>query len=219
MKEIRSVPLRYALAVGSFLLILGISFGLEKVSPFRIDLTALIIIAMITSAWYLGLGPGLLLAIILELTLDYFSRPPFAFKSAVIVFNRMVLSTSVVWFASSRRTAQQRLQQQSESLRVTLASIGDAVNATNNNGLITFVNPVAEKITGWTMAEAVDKPIDEVMNIVNEESRQRVESPFATIKREGHVVGLANHTILITKQGREVPIEDSGAPITDPNFL
>ncbi|HXD32700.1 MAG TPA: ATP-binding protein [Pyrinomonadaceae bacterium] len=216
MKEIRSAPLRYLLALGSFILILAASIGLEKISPFRIDLTAMIIIAMIASAWYLGLGPGLLLAIILELTLDYFTRPSLNFRSGVIIFNRMVLFTSVVWFASSRRTAQQRLQQQTESLRVTLASIGDAVIATNIDGLITFVNPVAEQITGWTTAEAATKPIHEVFKIINEESRARVNNPFETIKEKGQIVGLANHTVLITRDGREVPIEDSGAPIKDP---
>lgn len=216
MREIQSAPLRYLLALGSFVLILAASYGLEKISPFRVDLTAMIIIAMIASAWYLGLGPGLLLAIILELTLDYFARPSFTLRSGIIIFNRMVLFTSVVWFASSRRTAQQRLQQQTESLRVTLASIGDAVIATNNDGLITFINPVAEQITGWTTAEAAKKPIHEVFNIINEQSRARVTNPFETIKEKGTIVGLANHTVLITRDGREVPIEDSGAPIRNP---
>jgi len=216
MREIRSAPIRYLLALGSFVLILGVSFGVERVSPIRVDLTAMIIIAMIASAWYLGLGPGLLLAVILELTLDYFTRPSLNFRSGIIIFNRMVLFTSVVWFASSRRTAQKRLQEQTESLRVTLASIGDAVITTNNEGLITFVNPVAEQITGWTTAAAVNKPIHEVFNIINEQSRARVTSPFETIKTKGQIVGLANHTILITRDGKEVPIEESGAPIKDP---
>lgn len=217
MREIRSGPLRYLLALGSFVLIIAASVGLEKISPFRIDLTAMIIIAMIASAWYLGLGPGLLLAILLELTLDYFTHPTWTFRSGIIIFNRMVLFTSVVWFASSRRTAQQRLLEQTESLRVTLASIGDAVIATNNDGVITFVNPVAEQITGWSTAQASGKPIHEVFNIINEENRARVSSPFETIKDKGQIVGLANHTVLITKDGKEVPIEDSGAPIKDPN--
>src|SRR6185436_17539740 len=127
MREIRSPLVRYLLALGSFVLILGVSFGVERISPIRVDLTAMIIIAMIASAWYLGLGPGLLLAILLELTLDYFTHPTWTFRSGIIIFNRMVLFTSVVWFASSRRTAQRRLLEQTESLRVTLASIGDAV--------------------------------------------------------------------------------------------
>ncbi len=119
-REIRSAPVRYGLAIASFALILGTSILIERISPFRIDLTSLIIIAMIASAWYLGFGPGMVLAVILELTLDYFSRPPFAFKSAVIIFNRMVLFTSVVWFASWRRSAEARLREQSHLLQVAL---------------------------------------------------------------------------------------------------
>lgn len=121
-REIRSAPLRYGLALASFALILGVSSGLQRILPFRIDLTSMIIIAMIASAWYLGLGPGLVLAIILELTLDYFSPPSFTFRSVVIIFNRMVLFSSVVWFASWRRTAEKRLREQSEQLQAALAS-------------------------------------------------------------------------------------------------
>lgn len=115
-REIGSAPLRYGLAIASFALILLASFGLERVLPFRIDLTSMIIIAMIASAWFLGFGPGMVLAVILELTLDYFSRPPVAFKSAVVIFNRMVLFSSVVWFASSRRNAEKKLREQSTLL-------------------------------------------------------------------------------------------------------
>jgi len=118
--EIRSAPLRYTLALASFGLILLLTFALQWVLPFKIDLTSLIIIAMIASAWFLGLGPGLLFAVILELTLDYFSRPPMAFKSAVIIFNRLVLFSSVVWFASSRRKAEQHLREQRELIQQAL---------------------------------------------------------------------------------------------------
>ena len=121
-REIRSAPLRYGLALASFALILAASSGLQRILPFRVDLTSMIIIAMIASAWYLGLGPGLLLAVILELTLDYFSPPSFTFRSVVIIFNRMVLFSSVVWFASSRRTAEKKLREQSEQLQAALAS-------------------------------------------------------------------------------------------------
>ena len=121
-REIRSAPLRYGLALASFALLLGISFFLPRILPFRIDLTGLIIIAMIASAWFLGLGPGLMIAVLFEVTLDYFARPPFAFKSAVIIFNRMLLFSSVVWFASWRRKAEKKLREQSELLQSTLAS-------------------------------------------------------------------------------------------------
>jgi PAS domain S-box-containing protein len=211
----RSALLRYGLAFGSFALILLVSFGMERILPFRFDLTSMIILAMIASAWYLGLGPGLLLAVILELTLDYFTRPALDLRSASIIFNRMVLFTSVVWFASSRREAERRLREQREWLHVSLSSIGDAVIATDVEGRVNFINPAAEALTGWPMTEALDKPLDGLFQIINEETREPVESPFSVIKREGNIVGLANHTILVTRDGRELPIEDSGSPIRD----
>jgi signal transduction histidine kinase len=119
-RTIRSAIIRYGLALASLVLILAVSNVLQRILPFRVDLTSLIIIAMIASAWYLGLGPGLMLAIILEIILDYFTRPPIAFRTAVVVFNRMVLFTSVVWFASSRRKAEKHLQAQQELLAQSL---------------------------------------------------------------------------------------------------
>jgi len=100
-------------------------------------------------------------------------------------------------------------------LATTLQSIGDAVIATDTAGLVTFMNGVAERLTGWTEAEARGQPLSGVFRIISEQSRQVVESPVTKVLREGRVVGLANHTLLITKQGAEVPIDDSGAPIRD----
>src|SRR5205085_8701580 len=78
---------------------------------------------------------------------------------------------------------------------------------------ISFMNPVATELTGWQPQEAAGQPLDRVFHIVNEESRQAVESPVTKVLREGVIVGLANHTVLLTKGGREIPIDDSGAPI------
>ncbi len=97
----------------------------------------------------------------------------------------------------------------------TLSSIGDAVIATDPTGRITFMNSVAEEMTGWTLEEASLMPVTEIFNIINEHTRKEVESPVAKVLREGMVVGLANHTILVRKDGTEVPIDDSGAPIKD----
>ena len=97
----------------------------------------------------------------------------------------------------------------------TLASIGDAVIATDADGRITFMNPVAEALTGWTIQDASLKAVTEVFKIVNEYTREEVESPVARVLREGMIVGLANHTILVRKDGAEIPIDDSGAPIRD----
>src|SRR4051812_29895999 len=93
------------------------------------------------------------------------------------------------------------LQQSEESLSATLYSIGDAVMATDQEGLVTRMNPVAERLTGWSQEEARGRPITEVFNIVNEETRQTVESPVVRVLREGLVVGLANHTALIARDG------------------
>jgi PAS domain S-box-containing protein len=98
-------------------------------------------------------------------------------------------------------------------LQVTLSSIGDAVITTDGHAAITFMNPVAESLTGWSQDEAAGKGLEQVFRIVNEETRKTVESPTTRALREGVVVGLANHTLLIAKDGSERPIDDSAAPI------
>ncbi len=102
---------------------------------------------------------------------------------------------------------------QQEQLRITLASIGDAVIATDAQGNITFINPVAQSLTGWTDSETVGQPLGNIFRIVNEATRETVESPVDKVMREGKIVGLANHTLLLARDGREIPIDDSGAPI------
>ena len=106
-------------------------------------------------------------------------------------------------------------QEQRLWLNTTLTSIGDAVIVTDAQGRINLVNAVAESVTGWKMADAIGRPLPEVFQIFNEETRTEVENPVTKVLRAGQVVGLANHTILIAKDGREVPIDDSGAPIRD----
>ena len=107
------------------------------------------------------------------------------------------------------------LADQRERLRVTLNSIGDAVITTDHNGMVTYLNPVAENLTGWQNSEAAGKPLPEIFRIVNEQSRQTAENPAFRALKEGHVVGLANHTVLIARDGRELSIDDSAAPIRD----
>jgi len=117
----------------------------------------------------------------------------------------------------SRDAAALEAHRQKDLLQVTLASIGDAVMVTDTQGRITFLNDVAEKLTGWDSHNAVGQPCEEVFNIINEESRKTVESPVDRVLAEGIIVGLANHTVLIRKDGNELPIDDSGAPIRDPD--
>jgi PAS domain S-box-containing protein len=114
------------------------------------------------------------------------------------------------------RSRGRELQQQKDLLSVTLASIGDCVMVTDNVGRINFMNPVAEQVTGWTLEEARGRPTAEVFRILNEQSREPVDNPVEKVMKHGVIVGLANHTLLIRKDGSEVPIDDSGAPIRDP---
>lgn len=114
-----------------------------------------------------------------------------------------------------RAQADEALHEQREWFRVTLSSIGDAVVTTDTEGRVTFLNPVAQSLTGWSQEEAQGLPLDAIFKIVNEETRRTVENPAARALREGLVVGLANHTLLIAKDGTERPIDDSAAPIRD----
>jgi PAS domain S-box-containing protein len=97
----------------------------------------------------------------------------------------------------------------------TLQSIGDAVIATDPEGRISFMNTVAERLTGWPEHDALGRPMDDVFRIFAEATGKAVESPVAKVLREGTVVGLSNHTVLRARDGREIPIDDSGAPIRD----
>jgi PAS domain S-box-containing protein len=115
--------------------------------------------------------------------------------------------------ALERKSAE--LFEQRESFRVTLSSIGDGVITTDTEGRITFLNPVAEAMTGWKLSEAAGQPVDTVFNIVHEQARTPAPNPVTRVLREGVVVGLANHTALIARDGTETAIADSAAPIRD----
>jgi PAS domain S-box-containing protein len=117
--------------------------------------------------------------------------------------------------AAERLAGARQLRESEERLRTTLRSIGDAVIATDRRGRVIFLNAVAQGLTGWSESEAIGQPLEVVFRIVNEETRTTVESPVEKVLREGQIVGLANHTVLIARDGREWPIDDSGAPIRD----
>jgi diguanylate cyclase (GGDEF)-like protein/PAS domain S-box-containing protein len=114
---------------------------------------------------------------------------------------------------TERRQMLDELAKQHELLRVTLHSIGDAVITTDADGAVTWLNPVAERMTGWLAQDAQGKPLHQVFHIVNEATRAPTENPVATCLQQGKVVGLANHTMLISRDGQEFSIEDSAAPI------
>ncbi|MGZ8270144.1 MAG: PAS domain S-box protein, partial [Methylophilus sp.] len=105
------------------------------------------------------------------------------------------------------------LQDSEERLAVTLNSIGDAVIATDTETRITCLNPVAEKLTGWTLAEALGRPVSEIFHIINKETRLPSTIPVIAALAHGTIQGLANHTVLIARDGSKCDIADSCAPI------
>jgi PAS domain S-box-containing protein len=177
-------------------------------------------LAVVLAALYGGTRPGLV-ALFCSLLLNtvllpprftiYFTSPEQAFQ--VAVFGIVGTVFAVVIGVSGQ--LQRKLDLERQRLAVTLGSIGDAVIATDSQGLITFMNPVAEAATGWKLGDARGLKLQQVFRIVNEGTRAAVSNPVDRVLASGQVVGLANHTLLIRKDGTEIPIDDSAAPIKD----
>jgi PAS domain S-box-containing protein len=134
-------------------------------------------------------------------------------RSSIAVSTLAIVLMLLLAYVVKRDSAKLRFSE--ERLSTTLRSIGDAVIATDEQGLVTMINPIGEELTGWRSGQALGKPLDEIFRIVNEDTRMAVESPVAKVLREGGIVGLANHTVLIRRTGNETAIEDSAAPIKD----
>ena len=114
---------------------------------------------------------------------------------------------------TERKRVEEALFAEKERVEITLQSIGDAVITTDIHARVEYLNPVAENLTGWKVEEAVGQPLENVFQIIEEGSRQPAINPVERCLREGKVVGLANHSILISRDGREFAIDDSAAPI------
>jgi PAS domain S-box-containing protein len=129
-------------------------------------------------------------------------------------FEERELRTTIE-MALYKHQADRKVREQREWFRVTLASIGDAVVTCDTESRITFLNPVAESVTGWKTTEVLGQPIQGVFRLINEQTHEPCDNLVARVLREGRPVALANHTALVNKDGREIPIEDSAAPILD----
>ena len=193
--------------------------------------------AIVVTAWYGRRGPALLAIVLSTLTANWFfveprhsfwlSRPSEVVALAAFVIVDLILVGAVELMHGARerlaRELGQRLKTEAqlaaekELLTTTLTSIGDAVIVTDEKGAVTFLNAEAERLTGWRNDDAAGKPLVEVFQIVNEQTRLPVENPVENVLRLGTVTGLANHTVLIAKDGRETPIDDSAAPIRHDN--
>ncbi len=132
-----------------------------------------------------------------------------------------VLLISLFWLSLAffynyrQKSLFKNLWESQEEFKTTLYSIGDAVITTSTDGRVKYLNQIAESLTGWKESQAKGKPLAKVFNIVDDISRQKIENPVKKVLESGLIVGLSNHTILISRDGKEIPIADSGAPIKD----
>jgi PAS domain S-box-containing protein len=193
--------------------------------------------AIVVASWYGGLWPGVLAIVLSCISAKWFFISPihslhlsledtgawigiltFAVIGLILAGFSEALHRSrsrAQVLAEQRASAFQAAAEQRELLSVTLASIGDAVIATDDQGRISFLNSVAESLIGTTAQDATGRALRDVFHIINERTRAPVDDPCARVLQTGRVVGLANHTVLISKDGRERPIDDSAAPIKD----
>jgi PAS domain S-box-containing protein len=215
-----STPTTYALAIVALGAAVLIRYLLD---PWMGDALPLVTLfaAVAAAVWIGGYRPAMLVAILGYLACDYLFIVPrghlvFSDVGRVVGVTAYLVTVSlIIGFGEAARTAQRRANERHEVLQVTLRSIGDAVITTDTDGRITYLNAVAESLTGWTLAEARTLPLDAVFRIVNEDTRRRVDNPATKALQQGVIVGPANHTVLIQKDGRECPIDDSAAPIID----
>lgn len=118
-----------------------------------------------------------------------------------------------------QRQAEAALREREEDIRITLDSIGDAVVATDTGGCVVRMNPVAQKLTGWPLEEARGQSLTTVLNLINARTREPVENPVAKVLASGRMSGLANHTVLVARDGTEYQVADSASPIRDANGM
>jgi PAS domain S-box-containing protein len=177
--------------------------------------------AIVATAWFGRLGPSLFAVVLSCFVAEWFFIPPrHSFKPSyaevsdwinLAVF--LLIGFILAAIGQSLNRARESAIARREWLRVALNSIGDAVIATDAQSLVLLMNPVAEDLTGWTTAEAKGRRLQEVFCIINEHTRLPVEDPCGKVLATGRIVGLANHTVLISRNGTERPIDDSAAPI------
>jgi PAS domain S-box-containing protein len=177
--------------------------------------------AVAAAVWLGGYRPAILVVILGYVACAYWFIEPRGtlvlndFGTVIGLLAYVFTCSIIIGFGEVTRLSQHRASERRELLRVTLRSIGDAVITTDVEGRVTYMNAVAESLTGWTQPDAMGQPLDTVFRIVNQTTRQPVESPAKQALRRGVVIGLANHTVLLQRNGGECPIDDSAAPISD----
>ncbi len=214
MPKMTHWPLRYGVAVAA--VIAGIAFLL--IPQIGRGLGSILFLAVLISAWYGGVGPGLLATALITfvaiIVLAYFEPEfaPWRVVSIVLFVGGGVLITLLV---EALHAARRRVEAGHQWLTAALTSIGDAVIATDTKGCVNFLNPVAQALTGWDSEEALGQSLSKVFRVVAEGTGEPVEDPVTRVLRDDDVVGLANHSVLIARDGTQRPIDDSAAPIKE----
>ncbi len=206
--------LRYGVAV----LAVVASIAIMAIPVIGKGLGSILFLAVLVSTWYGGLGPGLSATALITgvAVLDLLVVQPRIEPSRLVgIVLFPVGGVLITLLVEALHSARRRAEASQQWLTAVLTSIGDAVIATDAQGIVTFLNPVAESLTGWTSPQAAARSLPDVFQIVNEETHLPVENPVDRVLREKAVIGLANHTILIDRNGLERPIDDSGAPIKE----
>jgi len=211
-----------AYALGFFALILAVLLR-WALDPLMGDSLPLVTLfgAVAAGVWLAGYRLAIPIALLGYFACHYlFIAPRYHFDLTVManvvgLVAYLFTCSLIVVVGEAARIAESRAHERRELFRVTLRSVGDAVITTDTQGNVTYLNEVAERLTGWERNEALGQPLGRVFNIVNEVTLRPVESPVDRALREGVIVGLANHTVLIKKDGSKCPIDDSAAPIRD----
>ena len=207
--------MRYGAAVVAWAAFMLLRRALDPVLAGATYLTAYP--AIMISAWYGGLLPGVLCTLLCGLaTLFFFVELRTATVADRVTFlGFLLVGSALAALIDAVTRARTRAEDQRRWFRQTLSSIGDAVIATDGAGHVEFMNAVAERLTGWSSADAAGRPVREVFNIRREGSLEPVQNPVERVLAEGTIAGLANHTNLYARDGTVHPIDDSGAPIRD----
>jgi PAS domain S-box-containing protein len=175
--------------------------------------------AILVAGWFGGFGPGLLAALLSSLTAYiWFLMPVGLLKVPVVTDLRSLALFTIVgsWIAylsGSTRTAEASERRAARQWRTTLASIGDGVIVTDRQGRVRFLNSAAERLTGWSLAEAIERPLADVFVIADEDTQQPIESPVERVVSQERTITLTAHTMLRHRQGRWQPITDSASPV------
>jgi PAS domain S-box-containing protein len=224
-ERVRDLLMRYGNAVLSVVLMTLLRFALSGVFGQKYPYLTLFI-AIAFTGWFGGIGPAILAVFLSSVLAAYlflqpghvlYVRDP-ADQFGLAMFALEGLAIGFITHVQRLREHQAKSgelerRRSEEILATTLRSIGDGVIATDAYGRVSFMNAIAERLTGWEEAQAKSRPLEDVFNIVNEKTRQRVENPVDKVIQSGGIVGLANHTVLISRDGIERAIDDSGAPI------